>query len=74
MPDSNDSTDSPVSGVHVGLEELVLAEGGLAHGALVGKVSRLQRLLVVLRDVVQELPLVDLKNDYGYWHYWTNSV
>ena len=66
MPDSNDSTDSPVSGVHVGLEELVLAEGGLAHGALVGQMSRLQRLLVVLRDVVQELPLVDLKNDYGY--------
>ena len=66
MPDSNDSTDSPVSGVHVGLEELVLAEGGLAHGALVGQMSRLQRLLVVLRDVVQELPLVDLKIELGY--------
>ena len=65
MPDSNDSTDSPVSGVHVGLEELVLAEGGLAHGALVGQMSRLQRLLVVLRDVVQELPLVDLKIELG---------
>ena len=66
MPDSNDSTDSPVSGVHVGLEELVLAEGGLAHGALVGQMSRLQRLLVVLRDVVQKLPLVDLKIELGY--------
>ena len=65
MPDSNDSTDSPVSGVHVGLEELVLAEGGLTHGALVGQMSRLQRLLVVLRDVVQELPLVDLKIELG---------
>ena len=65
MPDSNDSTDSPVSGVHVGLEELVLAEGGLAHGALVGQMSRLQRLLVVLRDVVQKLPLVDLKIELG---------
>ncbi len=42
------------------LEELVLAKGGGADGALVGEVGGLQRLPVVLRHVVQQLPLVYL--------------
>ena len=52
--------DATVSGVDVVLEELVLAEGGGADRALVRQVSRLQRLAVVLRHVVQQLPLVNL--------------
>ena len=52
--------DAAVGGVHVVLEELVLAEGGGADRALVRQVSRLQRLAVVLRHVVQQLPLVNL--------------
>ena len=56
--------DAAVGGVHVVLEELVLAEGGGAHGALVGEVRRLQRLAVVLRHVVEQLPLVDLHDGW----------
>ena len=46
--------------IDVVLEQLVLSEGGRAHRALVGEVGRLQGLLVVLRNVVEKLPLVDL--------------
>lgn len=49
--------------VNVSLEELVLAKGGRAHGALVAEVRRLERLLVVFGDVVKQLPLVDLAAD-----------
>ena len=48
-------------GVHVVLEQLVLAEGGGADRALVRQVRRLQGLAVVLGHVVQQLPLVDLQ-------------
>ena len=48
-------------GVHVVLEQLVLAEGGGADRALVRQVRRLQGLAVVLGHVVQQLPLVDLR-------------
>ena len=54
-----------MSGVDVVLEELVLAEGGGADRALVRQVSRLQRLAVVLRHVVQQLPLVNLITRIG---------
>ena len=47
-------------GVHVVLEQLVLAEGGSAHGALIGEVGRLQRLPMIFRHVVQQLPLINL--------------
>ena len=53
-----------MSGVDVVLEQLVLAEGGRADGALVGQVGGLQRLPVVLRHVVKQLPLVDLDIRY----------
>ena len=49
-----------VRGVDVVLEQLVLAEGGGAHGALVGEVGGLQGLAVVLGHVVEQLPLVHL--------------
>ncbi len=48
------------------LEELVLAEGGGADGALVGEMGRLQRLPVVLGHVVEQLPLVHLKGKKSY--------
>ena len=48
-------------GVHVVLEQLVLAEGGGADRALVRQVRRLQGLAVVLGHMVQQLPLVDLR-------------
>lgn len=44
--------------VHVVLKLLVHAEGGRAHGALVGQVGRLQSHVVVACHVVQQLPLV----------------
>ena len=47
-------------GVHVVLEQLVLAEGGRAHSALVGEVGRLQSLPMIFRHVVQQLPLINL--------------
>ena len=47
-------------GVHVVLEQLILAEGGSAHGALIGEVGRLQRLPMIFRHVVQQLPLINL--------------
>ena len=47
-------------GVHVVLEQLVLAEGRRADRALVREVSRLQGLAVVLGHVVQQLPLIHL--------------
>ena len=50
-----------MSRIDVGLKEFVLAEGGFADCALVGEVGRLQGLLVVLRHVIQKLPLVNLK-------------
>jgi hypothetical protein len=56
--------DPRVSSVDVVLEELVLAKGGGADGALVGEVGGLQRLPVVLGHVVQQLPLVYLHKIY----------
>jgi hypothetical protein len=50
-----------VSSVDVVFEQLVLSEGGRANGALVGQVSRFQRLAVVLGNVVQQLPLINLE-------------
>jgi hypothetical protein len=41
-------------------EEFVLAEGCFANGALVGEVRGLQRLLMILGNVIQQFPLVDL--------------
>ena len=49
--------------IDVALEELVLSEGGRADRALVRQVRRLQRLLVVLGHVVEQLPLVDFAAD-----------
>jgi hypothetical protein len=45
----------------VGLEQLVLSEGGGADGALVGQVSGLQHLAVILGHVAQQLQMVHLK-------------
>ncbi len=46
-------------------EQFVLSEGGGAHRTLVAEVRRLEVLLVVLGDVVEELPLVDLSADWA---------
>ena len=50
----------PVSCVNMILKELVLSEGGGADCALVGEVSRLQRLVVIFGHVIQQFPLVHL--------------
>ena len=55
----------PVSLVNVAFEQFVLSEGGGAHRTLVAEVRRLEVLLVVLGDVVEELPLVDLSADWA---------
>ena len=48
--------------VDVILEQLVHGEGGRAHGALVRQVGRFQAEAVILDDVTQQLPLVNLSN------------
>ena len=53
--------DPRVGGIHMGLKQLVLPEGGRADSTLVGKVGGFEGLVVVLGHVVQQLPLVNLK-------------
>lgn len=43
------------------LEQLVLPEGRSTHSTLVRQMGRLQGLVVVLGHVVQQLPLINLK-------------
>ena len=52
--------DATVSGVHMGLEQLVLSKGSCTYCTLVRQVGRFQRLVVILGNVVQQLPLVHL--------------
>ena len=52
--------DAAVSGVHMGLEQLVLSKGSCTYCTLVRQVGRFQRLVVILGNVVQQLPLVHL--------------
>ena len=53
-----------VGSVHVILKQLVLSEGGRTDCTLVRQVGRLQRLVVVLGHVIQQLPLVHLEYVY----------
>ena len=52
-----------VGRVHVVLKQLVLAEGRRADRTLVWEVGGLQGLAMVLGNVVQQLPLINLEKN-----------